>query len=74
MGAAAEPPREVVTYVERERIPSVQVEELVVVGEPLPTTVEVRPVPQHVQYSYAVVNDQRVIVDRQTRKIVKIVD
>ena len=74
IGAAAEPPRDVITYVERERIPSVRVQERVVVGEPLPSTVEVRPVPSHTEYSYAVVNDQRVIVDQKTKKIVKIVE
>src|SRR5882762_7990625 len=44
VGMAAEPPNEVITYVERERIPSVAVQERVVVGEPLPTTVQIRPV------------------------------
>lgn len=74
VGMAAEPPREVVTYVERERVPSVAVEERVVVGEPLPATVELHTVPKYEKYSYAVVNDRRVIVEPRTRKVVKIIE
>lgn len=74
VGMAAEPPGEVVTYVQRERTPSVRYERQVVVGEPLDTTVELRAVPSHTEYRYAVVNDRRVVVDAKTRKIVKIVE
>jgi hypothetical protein len=73
VGLAAEPPREVVTYVQREEIPSVAVQERVVVGEPLPATVQLRSVPQHTEYRYAVVNNQRVIVEPKTRKVIKII-
>jgi hypothetical protein len=74
VGMAAEPPGEVVTYVQRERTPSVRYERQVVVGEPLDTTVELRSVPSHSEYRYAVVNDRRVIVEPKTRKIIKIID
>lgn len=74
VGAAAEPPGEVVTYVQRERAPSVRYERQVVVGEPLDQTVELRTVPSHTEYRYAVVNDRRVIVDNRSRKIVKIIE
>lgn len=73
VGAAAEPPAEVVTYVQRERIPSVAIQERVVVGEPLPATVQFRTVPSHTEFGYAVVNNQRVIVEPKTRRVVKIV-
>ncbi|MEP7029631.1 MAG: DUF1236 domain-containing protein [Pseudolabrys sp.] len=73
VGAAAEPPHEVVTYVQREEIPSVAVQERIVIGEPLPATVVLRPIPQHTEYSYAVVNNQRVIVDGRSHKVVKII-
>jgi hypothetical protein len=73
VGLAAEPPNEVVTYVQRDTGPSVVVQERVVVGEPLPATVELRPVPQHTEYRYAVVNNQRVIVEPKTRKVIKII-
>ena len=75
MGAALEPPPEaVVTYVERERVPSVKVEERIVVGEPLPATVQLRTIPKHEKYRFAVVNNQRVIVDPKTRVVVKVVE
>jgi len=74
VGMAAEPPNEVVTYVQRERAPSVAMEERVIVGEPLPATVQIRPVPKYQQYSYAVVNDRRVIVEPKTRKVIKVIE
>jgi|SRR3954452_7093116 hypothetical protein len=73
VGLAAEPPAPVVTYVQREQIPSVAVQEEIAVGQPLPATVELHTVPQYSHYSYAVVNHKRVIVEPQTRKVVKIV-
>jgi hypothetical protein len=73
VGAATEPPEGVVTYVERERIPSVAVREHVVVGEPLPETVVIHKVPQHDDYAYAVVNNERVIIEPQSRKVIKII-
>ncbi|MFN3658462.1 MAG: DUF1236 domain-containing protein [Pseudolabrys sp.] len=74
VGAVAEPPQGVVTYVERERAPSVTVQERVVVGEALPATVELRAIPEHTEYRYAIVNNQRVIVEPRTRKVVKIIN
>ena len=74
VGAGLEIPNAVITSIQGERVPSVRVRERVVVGEPLPATVELRPVPNYTQYRYAVVNDRRVIVEPRTRKIIKIVD
>jgi len=74
VGAGLEIPNAVITSVEGERAPSVVVHERVVVGEPLPAEVELRPVPRYTQYRYAVVNDRRVIVDPHTRRVVKIID
>lgn len=73
LGAAVEIPTAVITSVEGVRAPSVVVEEPVVVGEPLPAVVEVRPVPGYVDYRYAVVNNQRVIVDPRTRRVIRII-
>ena len=53
---------------------SVVVQERVVVGEPLPPSVELRVVPNHAEYRYAVVNDQRVIVEPRTRKVIRVID
>jgi hypothetical protein len=75
VGVAVEaPPPPVVTYVERGDIPSVAVEEHMVVGQPLPATVELHTIPKYKKYSYAIVNDQRVIVDPGTRNVIKIID
>jgi hypothetical protein len=74
VGNVAEPPREVITYVQREELPSVAVQERIVVGQPLPAAVELRTVPQHTEYSYAVVNNQRVIVEPRSRKVIKVIN
>ena len=72
VGLGLEIPNAVITSIPRER--SVVVREQVVVGEPLPPTVELRPVPSHTEYRYAVVNDRRVIVEPRTRKVIRIID
>ena len=74
VGLGLEIPNAVITSIQGERVPSVTVRERIVVGEPLPATVELRPVPQYNEYRYAVVNDRRVIVEPRTRKIIKIID
>jgi hypothetical protein len=72
VGAAVEIPNAVITSIPRgER--SVVVER-VVVGEPLPPSVELRVVPNHREYGYAVVNDRRVIVEPRTRKVIRVID
>ncbi len=62
-----------ITYVEREDVPSVTVEKEVVVGQPLPPHVTVHVIPQHREYAYAIVNHERVIVDPRTHTVVKII-
>jgi hypothetical protein len=74
VGAAVEIPNAVITSVQGERVPSVRMQERVVVGEPLPPTVELHTVPSYTEYRYAVVNDQRVIVDPRTRRVIRIVE
>jgi len=70
----AAPPDEVITYVERERVPSVRVQEDVRVGAILPGAVEVHTIPRHNAYNYAIVNDRRVIVEPRTRKIIRVIE
>jgi hypothetical protein len=72
IGAAAEPPVEVRTYVMQERVPSARVTGTIVEGQPLPQTIEVRPVPKYPQYGYAIVNDRRVIVEPKSRQVLKV--
>lgn len=70
----AAPPDEVVTYVERERVPSVRVDGEVRIGYAIPDTVQIRTIPRYQQYGYAVVNERRIIVEPGTRKVVLILD
>lgn len=73
VGAAVEIPNAVITAIPRgER--SVVVQERIVVGEPLPPSVQLRVVPNHAEYSYAVVNDRRVIVEPRTRKVIRVIE
>jgi hypothetical protein len=72
VGLGLEIPNAVIGAVPRDR--SVVVRERVVVGEPLPEAVELRTVPSHTEYRYAVVNDRRVIVEPRTRRVLKIID
>ncbi|TCL66423.1 DUF1236 domain-containing protein [Rhizobium sp. BK251] len=69
------PPQKVVTYVEQQPVSAdaVVVQEPVVVGKPLPRNVVVTPVPDDDRYGYAVVNQQRVIVDPHSYKVVQII-
>ncbi|MFT2213055.1 DUF1236 domain-containing protein [Rhizobium giardinii] len=73
-GAALDPPpQRVVTYVEQQPLQqSVVIKEPVVVGKPIPRDVVLMPVPEDTRYSYAVVNNQRVIVDPRTHTVVQI--
>jgi len=74
VGVGLEIPNAVITSVQGERTPSVVVRERVIVGEPLPAEVELRPVPHYTQYDYAIVNDRRVIVEPRTRRVIKIIE
>jgi outer membrane lipoprotein SlyB len=76
VGAAIDPPPEkVVTYVREAPAPSarVVVKEKVVVGHALPETVVVTPVPDNPTYGYAVINDERVIVEPSSRKVIQVI-
>ena len=70
------PPERVVTYVQQRPIPteSVVVREKVVVGQPLPETVVITPVPDNPKYAYAVVNRERVIVEPSSRKVIRVLN
>lgn len=69
------PPREVVTYVQQQPIPAdaILIEKPIAVGQALPNTVVLTPVPENPAYAYAVVNKQRVIVDPRNYTVVQIV-
>ena len=66
-------PGEVDSYVAEQPFDDgVTYDEEVVVGDTLPEGVIVREVPDYDDYSYAVVNRHRVIVEPRSRKIIKV--
>lgn len=75
VGAAVDPPpQEVVTYVQEQPAPApIVIHEKVVVGQPLPQSVVVTPIPDNPKYAYAVVNQERVIVDPNTHVVVQVI-
>ncbi|MGO4441537.1 DUF1236 domain-containing protein [Rhizobium sp. RAF56] len=73
-GAIDPPPARVVTYVQQQPVSgTVVVKDPIAVGRPIPSNVELMPVPDDTHYSYAIVNHQRVIVQPQSRKVVQII-
>lgn len=69
------PPSTVVTYVRQAPAPEpIVVQEKIVVGQALPSTVVVTPVPDNPKYAYAVVNNERIIVEPTSRKIIQVVN
>lgn len=69
---AIEPPPTVRTYVVDHRTDTIYLEGEVAVGATLPETVEFREIPDF-QYRYAYVNNQPVLVEPETRRIVYVV-
>lgn len=70
------PPEQVVTYVREQPVPTqrIVVQQEVAVGQPLPQTVMLTPVPEAPEYAYTYVNDRRVIVDPKTYTVVQVLD
>ena len=73
-GSTVVVPGEVRTYVMEQSVPSVAYEGEIVVGSPLPDTVEVRTIDGHSDYAYTVVNERRVLVNPQTRSVIQVLD
>ncbi len=53
--------------------PSVVYQQPVVVGQPLPPSYTYYAVPQYPDYEYIILNNQRVIVDRHTHRVVRVI-
>ncbi|MBB4291274.1 hypothetical protein GGE16_003333 [Rhizobium leguminosarum] len=66
-------PGEVKTYVQKQETPSVTFEGDVVVGTPLPDTVEIHTIPDQPDYGYVVVNKKRVLVNPKTRAVIEVI-
>lgn len=76
-GIAADHRTEFRTYVKEQKVTSVPYKEKVMVGAVLPDTVTYREVPAKfgkTEYRYTVINDQTVLVEPKTRKIVQIIE
>lgn len=73
--AVQPPPPPVVTYVERQPVPAdvIVIEEPIAIGQPIPRQVVLQPIPDDPAYGYAVINNQRVIVDPTTYVVVGVV-
>ena len=66
------PPERVVSYIRQNEIEPVYLEGEVVVGAQLPETVAVREIPDY-EYRYVYVNNQPVLVEPQSHRIVYVV-
>lgn len=67
-------PDEVRTYIVGQEAESLTLEGELVVGEVLPETIVVSPIPDNTEYGYAIVNDRRVVLDPQTRTVIEVYD
>jgi hypothetical protein len=72
-GAAALPPT-ACDYVVTQEVPVATIEGEIIVGEPLPETVVLHPIPETRTYVFANVNTKRVLVDPNTRVVVEVVN
>lgn len=73
--AVQPPPPTVVTYVREQPLPQtvIVIEQPIAVGDRLPSEIVLMPIPDNPTYAYAVINEQRVIVDPVTYVIVGVV-
>jgi hypothetical protein len=65
------------TYVQKEKKPSVKIQEQVSVGSTLPGTTQFYTFPDDVgvkNYRYSIINDRTVIVDPSTRRVIQIIE
>lgn len=67
---------EVIGYVRNQPLPQnpIQVTELLAAGSRLPDNLQLTPIPDAQQYGFIVVNQDRLIVDLATRRVITIVD
>ncbi len=73
VGAKALPPT-ACSYVITQDVAPVTIQQEVVVGQPLPSAVELHAIPEVPDYRFAYVNDHRVLVNPKTRVVVEVVD
>lgn len=74
VGLGLEIPNAVIGSITGANRPSVVYERQIVVGEPLPTQVEMYEVPGHAEYRYAHVNNKRYVIESRSRRVVRVLD
>ena len=74
VGLGLEIPNAVIGSITGANRPSVVYERPIVVGEPLPSQVEMYEVPGHTEYRYTHVNNKRYIVEPRTRRVVRVIE
>ena len=73
-GHTADPPAEVRTYVRTQHVEAVPYDGTIVVGTVLPETVKEYDIPRYEHYRWTYINGQRLLIDRDTHKIVAVVN
>ena len=73
-GHTADPPAEVRTYVRTQHVEAVPYDGQIGVGAVLPDTVREYDIPRYEHYRWTYINGQRLLIDRDTHKIVAVVN
>lgn len=74
VGLGLEIPNAVIGSITGANRPSVVYERPIVVGEPLPSQVEMYEVPGHAEYRYAHVNNKRYVIESRSRRVVRVLE
>src|SRR6476659_1023833 len=74
VGLGLEIPNAVIGSITGANRPSVRYDRPIVVGEPLPSQVEMYEVPGHVEYRYAHVNNKRYVIEPRSRRVVRVIE
>ena len=74
VGLGLEIPNAVIGAITGANRPSVVYDRQIVVGEPLPSQVEIYEVPGHADYRYAHINNKRYVVESRSRRVVRVID
>jgi hypothetical protein len=74
VGLGLEIPNAVIGAITGANRPSVVYDRQIVVGEPLPSQVEIYEVPGHAEYRYAHINNKRYVVESRSRRVVRVIE
>jgi len=73
-GAVIDPPAEVKTYITTTEVAPVTHTGELIVGRPLPGTVQVYEVPKYEKYRWTFIDGKRVLIDTSSRNVVAIIE